>query len=586
MKKQIVWASSAILIVVIGLFVWKTSATNPAATDNAMAETKINAAKSVVSDGVAIQKVAAAATPVVASVGTVASVVAGAGYFYDIDGDVSITTGHAPAHRAAKSDTVVSDTVVTVGHNGYAILLFDDEQIVYLQPDTTLQVRDYRFDNKQAGNSNIDFNLSRGGVRLVTGKIGQQNHQAFKLSTPSGMIDVRGTEFSVVVDDKDKKSVYTSVVSGGIGMTNTAGTTVTTAGQFARTASADAPTAVIPAEAVPANTFKPLNSLAEKSGLSKGAADQSIRIHQGKANVAQKSKEPTLAGKNPNVKLVSMSGAVAQNTTGSAATVIAAGDTKAVAVKPSGGYLNEVVGDVTIMVGKGAPRQAANNDFVASDSVLTTGEHSRAMLKFDDGQVVVMQSDSALHVRAYHYEAERAAENNVDLSMLKGGMRFVTGMIGQLNKKAFKLETPNCTVGIRGTDFMLAMTNNGLYNQVTSGAISLTNDAGMLVVGAGQAAVVASAGTLATLIPVASLPAGVFSGVSAISAPAGGIAGSSAGGAAGGAAGGEAAGGATAGGAATGGGVIAGMSATTIGLGVGAAAVVAAVVSSGSTTHH
>jgi len=78
------------------------------------------------------------------------------------------------------------------------------------------------------------------------------------------------------------------------------------------------------------------------------------------------------------------------------------------------------------------------------------------------------------------------------------------------------LLTPNATLGIRGTDFMVAMVDNSMYTQVQSGKITMTNPAGVVVLGAGKSAVVASSGALATMVTASAVPAGTFSGLGSI----------------------------------------------------------------------
>ena len=46
-------------------------------------------------------------------------------------------------------------------------------------------------------------------------------------------------------------------------------------------------------------------------------------------------------------------------------------------------------------------------------------------------------------------------EGNVDTSLLKGTMRYVTGLVGRLNPGAIKIDTPNSTIGIRGTELIV-----------------------------------------------------------------------------------------------------------------------------------
>lgn len=260
--------------------------------------------------------------------------------------------------------------------------------------------------------------------------------------------------------------------------------------------------------------------------------------------------------------------------------------TASVGAWAAGGYLHDAVGSVSVAIGKDAPRPAVMNDAVDSGTVIRTGDNSSAVLKFADGQVVSMQANSTFQVREYVYEPERVDESRVAFSIFKGGMRFVTGEIGQRNKQAFKLVSPNATIRIRGTDFMVVMANNAAYSQVVSGSISVANAAGTTIVEAGQTALTSSASALTTMVPVTSVPAGTFGQIAAIPVPAAApgpipapmVA------AAPTAAGGAAAGGAAAGAAATGG-VVGGISATTIGIGVAVAAAAAAAVNT-TTTHH
>ena len=177
----------------------------------------------------------------------------------------------------------------------------------------------------------------------------------------------------------------------------------------------------------------------------------------------------------------------------------------------AGSHVYVVKGSVYVAQGKNPAHRVSNNEILVSDTVVTTVDNSAALLKFEDGQIVTMQSNSTFRVREYRYDAKKAENSSIIFSMLKGGMRFVTGMIGQQRKQAFRLLTPNATLGIRGTEFMVAMVDNSLYSQVQSGKISMTNKAGVTVLGAGKSAVVASSGAPASMISAAAIPAGTFS---------------------------------------------------------------------------
>ena len=193
-----------------------------------------------------------------------------------------------------------------------------------------------------------------------------------------------------------------------------------------------------------------------------------------------------------------------------------AGTTATTSMQASGGRVYVVNGEVFVAQGRSAAHRVSENEPVVSDTMVSTGANSAALLKFDDGQVVTLQSNSAFQVREYRYDAKKIENSNIVFSMLKGGMRFATGLIGKLRKQAFRLATPNATIGIRGTDFMVAMADKSMYSQVLAGKITMTNAAGMKVVSAGQSALVASSTALATLVSPLAVPEGSFNELQSI----------------------------------------------------------------------
>jgi hypothetical protein len=193
-----------------------------------------------------------------------------------------------------------------------------------------------------------------------------------------------------------------------------------------------------------------------------------------------------------------------------AADAATATTTVSTSVQSTGGRVYVVSGNVFVAQGKNPAHRVINNESLASNMLVNTGEKSSALLRFEDGQVVTMQANSTFYVREYHYDAGRIGNSNIVFSMLKGGMRFVTGLIGQQSKLAFRLSTPNATIGIRGTDFMVTMAGKSMYAQVLSGSISMTNASGTMVLGAGQATVAESFTTLGSLIPASAIPSGTF----------------------------------------------------------------------------
>lgn len=189
--------------------------------------------------------------------------------------------------------------------------------------------------------------------------------------------------------------------------------------------------------------------------------------------------------------------------------------------------VQSVSGDVRISVA-GTESALSNRQSVDSGATINTGSAGNAVLRFDDGQVAALSPNTSFKIDNYRFEAAKPEQGNVAMSLLKGALRMVTGLIGQRNHGNFALHIPTATIGIRGTDFMVAIANSD-YTSVIDGSISVTNSAGTVDFAAGDIGMVGSTSTLATTISATALPATVGATFSQLSAlPLAGAAGASA----------------------------------------------------------
>jgi len=134
----------------------------------------------------------------------------------------------------------------------------------------------------------------------------------------------------------------------------------------------------------------------------------------------------------------------------------------------------------------------------AGDTVRT--EHGRAQIRFTDGGYTSLQPNTVFRIDDYYYDAKKTEESVGWFSLLKGGLRTITGVIGKIRKKAYQLSTPVATVGIRGTEY-LAVLGASLTVHVGEGEIDVCSDAGCTQFGAHQTGYVASAGSRAVRAP-------------------------------------------------------------------------------------
>lgn len=208
------------------------------------------------------------------------------------------------------------------------------------------------------------------------------------------------------------------------------------------------------------------------------------------------------------------------------------------------GVFENVRGDVRAAQGAAAPASVVQKQRFVPGTTVTTGPGAQTILRFDDGHTVVLTENSEFRINQYSFDRDRPQSDNIAVQIFKGALRSVSGVIVSRNRQAFALLAPQATIGIRGTDFMIALVNPA-YLSVLQGTISAANTAGTAAFSAGATATVTSATTLAAAIPASALPASVASTFGNLSSVAVSAAGAGAGGA--GAATGAAAGGITAG---------------------------------------
>jgi hypothetical protein len=173
------------------------------------------------------------------------------------------------------------------------------------------------------------------------------------------------------------------------------------------------------------------------------------------------------------------------------------------------GYVHDVSGNVFGQFGSAQPARVEKGQTLAANTTVTTEAKSYAILKFEDGTVVLLKENTSFQVQSYSFNPKTPENSNAVFNLLKGGLRLVTGLVTSRNRDAMRVATPHATIGIRGTEFTAELTNP-LWVATQVGVVSLTNSAGTLLVAAGQAASVISAATLAQLTPLIQLPPGVL----------------------------------------------------------------------------
>lgn len=158
----------------------------------------------------------------------------------------------------------------------------------------------------------------------------------------------------------------------------------------------------------------------------------------------------------------------------------------------SAGRAAFIIGTVDAVAPDGSRRALETGSEINSGDSINTSAGARAQLRFSDGGYVSLQPNTVFRVDQFNYQNKTDGQEKGFFSLLKGGLRAITGAIGKVNRETYQVATPNATIGIRGTGYKAEIRDGGLFVSVGEGVISLTNSVGLLVVSAGNAAYVAS----------------------------------------------------------------------------------------------
>ena len=182
----------------------------------------------------------------------------------------------------------------------------------------------------------------------------------------------------------------------------------------------------------------------------------------------------------------------------------------------SAGRFIAVVGEVKVLGRDGVERTAVRDgDFQQGESIVT-GRDSLAQVRMSDGAAISVRAETQLKLDTFKYTQSGSDDDAVLLSVLKGGLRTLTGLIARARPSSFRVLTPTVTIGVRGTDFEVvhvlqqatADAPAGTYNRVYDGVTTVQNQAGPLaLVSRDQTAFVALAGNAPPVLvtPPASL---------------------------------------------------------------------------------
>jgi hypothetical protein len=152
---------------------------------------------------------------------------AGVGKVTEQTGPTEILREKKSISSSVNTGVEMNDTVSTA--RAKAELTFEDKTTVKLTEHSKLVIDDFVYDPKK-GTGKLALNMAMGTARYASGQIAKNNPQQVAIKTPTASIAVRGTDFSMTVDELGRSLVILlpscdskGCVTGAIEVSNLAG---------------------------------------------------------------------------------------------------------------------------------------------------------------------------------------------------------------------------------------------------------------------------------------------------------------------------------------------------------------------------
>ena len=132
---------------------------------------------------------------------------------------------------------------VVTGTDSQATLKFLDGQTIHLDPESVFWIKNYRYTKDKPKDNRSTTELLKGGMRFISGAMSKESPKAIRVDTPVATIGIRGTEFTVNLDN----GLYLHVISGAVTVTAAGQTVTAIAGQVVTVDKAGNPPTLGPA---------------------------------------------------------------------------------------------------------------------------------------------------------------------------------------------------------------------------------------------------------------------------------------------------------------------------------------------------
>lgn len=119
------------------------------------------------------------------------------------------------------------------------------------------------------------------------------------------------------------------------------------------------------------------------------------------------------------------------------------------------GVVARLSGPLMAKKADGSVKVLALRSEIESGDTLVSEKNTYAQIKFIDDSEITLRPGTTFKVEHFSFDEGKPEADKASYSLVKGGLRSITGLMGKRNKEKFSLKTPNATIGIRGTIFIV-----------------------------------------------------------------------------------------------------------------------------------
>jgi hypothetical protein len=103
------------------------------------------------------------------------------------------------------------------------------------------------------------------------------------------------------------------------------------------------------------------------------------------------------------------------------------------------GTVTQLSGTLSVRKADGSVRILSQKSTIQSGDTVNTERDSYAQIKFSDGAQVTLKPNTAVKLDNFKFQEDKPAEDSFLYSLVKGGLRAVTGVVGKRSRDAYRL---------------------------------------------------------------------------------------------------------------------------------------------------